>query len=243
MAFLLLLPPPFFVINVVDYWSIPTLLFLLLFSLILSFLLSIFKERIELLRKKKFSVFILLISIFFLHLGAGTFGVKCGYTSPSELYESEECECFGIKTEKIGIIGLLTPTAGSFSCLGICYSCKYIPGKQTEHICQFRHCPSLDYRFDSASLPQIKYTMWCAFGLRLYPPEVCPTEDKCYKQPISESCNSSAQSFSPFYPEKLRIECSFKLRSGETCEPDKIENGWVKCCENPSLENCNCRLI
>lgn len=97
-------------------------------------------------------------------------------------------------------------------------------------------------KFDSNSLQEIKNTTWCEFGIQLYAPRTCPTLDKCYRQPVSNSCNSSTLSFSLSYPEKLKFECSFKLISGEICEPDKIENGWIKCCEDPSLDNCNCRL-
>jgi len=105
--------------------------------------------------------------------------------------------------------------------------------------CIERYCPALDFLFSSEFLQNIKFTDWCTRYVTLYDPSKCNTSDKCYVQEIGESCDGKDK-FSPEFPEKVKVNCSFHLTTGELCNPDAIKDGWIKCCKEPSLENCNC---
>jgi len=104
------------------------------------------------------------------------------------------------------------------------------------------YCQHLDKTFNSSTIHLLSNTKWCKEYFDSYPDTPCKTPDKCYSQKVSEHCDGN-NSFSPSdgFPEKVRVSCSFYLTTGELCNPDAIEDGWIKCCENTSLENCNCK--
>jgi len=104
------------------------------------------------------------------------------------------------------------------------------------------YCKNLDETFNFSTIHLLSSTKWCEEYFNPYPDTPCKTPDKCYSQKESEHCDGN-NSFSPKegFPEKVRVSCSFYLTTGEFCNPDAIEDGWIKCCENPSLENCNCK--
>jgi len=104
------------------------------------------------------------------------------------------------------------------------------------------YCQHLDKTFNSSTIHLLSNSKWCKEFFQSYAYFECGTPDKCYSQKESEHCDGN-NSFSPKqgFPEKVRVSCSFYLTTGEFCNPDAIEDGWIKCCENPSLENCNCK--
>jgi len=108
-----------------------------------------------------------------------------------------------------------------------------------------RYCSDLNNTFSSWEIRSISFTEWCKHK-PFYPYSLsdCPTPDMCYVQKDAEHCDGK-NSFSSLsgFPEKVRMNCSFRLQTGEFCNPDEIEDGWIKCCENPSLENCNCKKV
>jgi len=110
---------------------------------------------------------------------------------------------------------------------------------------QFKKCPSfckaLNFTYSRSSLFNLKDSDWCKSSIQVYMPEDCETRDKCFVQRVGTNCSESESKFSHEFPEKLKVNCSFHLTTGELCNPDAIEDGWIKCCENPSLENCNCK--
>lgn len=101
-------------------------------------------------------------------------------------------------------------------------------------------CKEIDESYNLTTIDNIRKSDWCTKKILLYR-LTCPTGDKCYSQREGENCNKLKDQFSHEYPEKVKVNCSFHLTTGELCNPDAIEDGWIKCCENPSLENCNCK--
>ena len=104
-----------------------------------------------------------------------------------------------------------------------------------------KYCLELDYLYNNETLNHLNYSRWCLEKLRLYNPSKCETYDKCFIQRVGPECKESLNQFSSRYPEKVKVNCSFHLTTGELCNPDAIEDGWIKCCKEPSLENCNCK--
>ncbi len=102
-------------------------------------------------------------------------------------------------------------------------------------------CKELDWKYSFSTLQLLKNENWCLSSLDVYDKNACATSDFCYVQSIGEKCNLTEKQFSYKYPEVIKLNCSFHLVTGELCNPDAIEDGWIKCCENPSLENCNCK--
>ncbi|RLG18331.1 hypothetical protein DRN63_01640 [Nanoarchaeota archaeon] len=102
-------------------------------------------------------------------------------------------------------------------------------------------CPLLDKQFSRSSISNLSQSKWCTLRNRFYDPLECNTYERCYAQRIGASCDNSINQFSNKYPELVKVNCSFYLTTGEFCNPDAIKDGWIKCCEEPSLENCNCK--
>ena len=117
----------------------------------------------------------------------------------------------------------------------------YRPSTEGEmfFVCKFA-CMELSGVYSNVTISKLKFTDWCTFGIRFYDGE-CPTVEKCYKQRTSAKCNDSLDQFSEKFPERVALNCTFRLKTGELCNPDAIEDGWIKCCKESSLENCNCR--
>lgn len=101
-------------------------------------------------------------------------------------------------------------------------------------------CKALTNKYDRGTIGQIVYSEWCSKFLTPYSGTPCITKDRCYPQLDKDpGCDESTQAFSSKsgYPEKVKVDCTFTLTTGEVCNPASPDK-WIACCTKGDLANC-----